>query len=479
MMKFLFGTFSSLFLLVSIAVIYYWRDIQFNPSAMDLWLYFIIIPVVLSLILLAPYFIYLAYHAYQKRKAQQQKSQSDQHKSEDDSSETQLNTEDMQWLHLNIFSSFTFHAWGENETIIDELKKFRSPELDHRLTNGYGLPVLSYRISALDEMLLQQQDEPEIEEKQERLQRINALIEYQLEQHTEILVEVAEHLKRSAFFYDHELAYQYRLHPAWMDLREQAGEEEEQYDQVEQVPRLNRLNIHILFADNLIHVWNESASNAILLNFAESLGIVSQQVHIEHHFLSQERGYQDWLNLLQHISTQSQEISLILNINSEIDQEFLDEKIWLSEQYLAAEFSSSWCIAAQPVQINAIQPQKILNIARNVVDLSMCLTQVIPDHAQLVQQEQPFVLILDDALDIQVIKKNNQLFAPTFIETHHFLFTQQCMGHTQQLAKIFGFMLGMHLPEELTAMIYSNAQASTHAFFQVADEANPSKQQAN
>ncbi len=42
------------------------------------------------------------------------------------------------------------------------------------------------------------------------------LIQQQLEQHEESLSLISEQLKRSALFYDHELAYEYRMHPGWI-----------------------------------------------------------------------------------------------------------------------------------------------------------------------------------------------------------------------------------------------------------------------
>lgn len=117
------------------------------------------------------------------------------------------------------------------------------------------------------------------------------------------------------------------------------------------------------------------------------------------------------------------------------------------------------------MKISNLDAIKVLKVAGNVDDLLTCLNQVMPDHADQTEQEQPFVLVLDDATDIKSIKKNNQRFVPALIEPHHFLYTKPILGHTQQLAKIFGFMLGMHLPEEMTSMIYSTDQALTHAFF--------------
>ena len=476
MIKLVLATFSSIFLVVSIAIIYYWRDVQYDPSSMNLLSYFIVLPLVLSLILLTPYLIYKAYNAYKKRK-QQQKIALLEPQSNKKTSEINEQVEDIEWLNLNIFSSSVFNAFGENKSIINALKNFKSPELDRHLTNAYGLPVLSYRITALDNVLEQQNDDDDIEEKQGRLQRIQTLIQHQLEQQSEILLQVAQHLKQSAFFYDSELAYQYRMHPAWIDPDYQAQHEDDQDVQVEQVPRLNRLNIHILLVDNLLDIWDENSSNEVLLNFVESLGIISQQIHIEHHFINQQSSYKNWLNLLGQISTQLHEVSLVINVDSEIDQELLDEKMWLSDHYLAAEFASSWCVAARDVKIDHAEAIKSLKIALNVHDLATCLNQAVPRHTKYTQQEQPFVLVLDGATDITVIKKINQIFTPALIENHHFVYIKQMFGNTQSLAKIFGFMLGMHLPEELAAMIYSTDQVLSHAFFQALNESDQFEEQ--
>lgn len=476
MIKLILATFSSIFLMISIAIIYYWRDVQYDPSSMDLLSYFIVLPLVLSLILLTPYLIYKTYPAYKKRKQQREIALLEP-QSNKKTSEINEQVEDVEWLNLNIFSSSVFSAFGENESIIDALKNFKSPELDQHLTNSYGLPVLSYRITALDSVLEQQNNDDDIEEKQGRLQRIQALIQHQLEQQSEILLQAAKHLKQSAFFYDSELAYQYRMHPAWIDANYQVHYDDDQDVQVEQVPCLNRLNIHILLVDNLLDVWNENSSNEMLLNFVESLGIISQQIHIEHHFINQQSSYKNWLNLLGQISTQLHEVSLVINVDSEIDQELLDEKMWLSDHYLAAEFASSWCVAARDVKIDHAEAIKSLKIALNVQDIATCLNQAVPHHMKYTQQEQPFVVILDDATDITVIKKINQIFTPALIENHHFVYIKHMFGNTQSLAKIFGFMLGIHLPEELMAMIYSTDQVLTHAFLQAVTESNQFKEQ--
>ena len=174
MIKLILAVFSSIFILVSAALIYYWRDIQYDPSAMDLFSYFILLPLVLSFILLSPYLIYQAYQSYKKHK--QQQALRLQQQATPQVVEQKQDVVAVKWLNLNLFSSFALSAFGEDDAIIDELKNFKSPELDHSLTNNYGLPVLSYRITALDEQL---DADSTIEEG--RTARIKALIQQQLD----------------------------------------------------------------------------------------------------------------------------------------------------------------------------------------------------------------------------------------------------------------------------------------------------------
>ncbi|WP_204348137.1 hypothetical protein, partial [Stenotrophomonas maltophilia] len=80
---------------------------------------------------------------------------------------------------------------GENETIIEEIQNFKSPELDEQLLNSYGLPLLSYRIKDLAET----NDEDIQYAASPRQVRIMSLIRQQLEQNIENLYRLAEHLK--------------------------------------------------------------------------------------------------------------------------------------------------------------------------------------------------------------------------------------------------------------------------------------------
>jgi hypothetical protein len=123
-------------------------------------------------------------------------------------------------------------------------------------------------------------------------------------------------------------------------------------------------------------------------------------------------------------------------------------------------------LAASDVQVRGLTPNKVLQVVAHEPELKRHLELKALNNLDQYDQEQPFLLMLDDVTDMKVVKKLQYKFNETAIETYHFLYTKQNLGNTQQLAKIFGFMLGMHLPEELTAMIYSTDQESTFAFIQ-------------
>jgi len=83
------------------------------------------------------------------------------------------------------------------------------------------------------------------------------------------------------------------------------------------------------------------------------------------------------------------------------------------------------------------------------------------DQAEKFDQEQRFVLVLDDPAEIKLLKKLEQNFAETAIEAHHYLYSKNSLGHTQPLAKVFGFMLSLHFKDELYGYVYSAEHQQT------------------
>lgn len=232
--------------------------------------------------ILSPWLVYSAYKNYKEKKEQAINHD------KDDANQKQTVVADapFEQLDFNIYSSFAVHALGENESIIAELQNFKSPELDDQLLNSYGLPLLSYRIKDLDE-----DNHEESEYASPRQVRMMLLIKQQLEQNIENLYLLAEHLKRSTLFYESQQAREYHMHPAWVDP-------ESEYDDVQmpivEVYRLNRLNLHILLSEDLLHIWNDDQSNELILEFFAEIGIPAQKIHIEYHFLESNWLTKSW-----------------------------------------------------------------------------------------------------------------------------------------------------------------------------------------
>ena len=91
----------------------------------------------------------------------------------------------------------------------------------------------------------------------------------------------------------------------------------------------------------------------------------------------------------------------------------------------------------------------------------------INDLAQY-QAEEPFVLVVEDAADIKTVKKLEQFFSQSPVEPHHYLYCKPILGHSQNVAKLFGLMLGAHLSEQQVAFVYGqNLQAFIQAFPEV------------
>ena len=463
MIKKILATLISCFILVGLIVIYYWRDIQYQPESADLINYFLILPVVITLLLLSPWLIYKAYQHHKEKKQQAILAAQSQ---KGGSTETEQIAQESKWLKLNLYAASAYSALGENDSIIEGIKQFSSPQLDQHLVNFHGVPILSYRIEALDPQV-ESEDEEALQFLPVRQQRIMALIHHQLEQHTELLVSISDHLKQSSLFYESQNLHEYRMHPAWIDPSF-SGAEDGEAIQVEPVYRLDKLNLHILLSEDVVHTWNDASSNEALQSIFYDLGIIPQKFHIEYHYLSAASTEQHLVELFERIQNQPHEISLILASDSEIDQDIIDEKSWGASAYIPAEFISSSCLAHPDVQLEQLQPEKTFNLVLNQNNLNQIFQELKITDLPQYQAEDPFVLVVEDGADIKVVKKLERFFTQSPVEPHHYLYCKPIFGHTQNVAKLFGLMLGAHLSEQQVAFVYGqNLQAFIQAFPEV------------
>ncbi|WP_180186007.1 hypothetical protein [Acinetobacter sp. YH01008] len=465
MIKPVIQTFVGLFVLTSGLVIYYWRDIQYDPSNIELTLYFGILPLLLCLLLFTPYLIYKALKKYQQRKQKQQ----DQANSlaqirQQDSENTKEPLKPIEDYPLNIFSAAAWHSFGKNAEILEKMMQFSSPELDSKLLNYFGLPLLAYRIHAIDSLLEKDQTEQGIMTSLSG-RRIQHLIQDQLEQHQESLSLISRQLKHSALFYNQELAYQYRIHPGW--TQENYQEDESHITPLTTAPvvRLNRLNLHILLADHLIDDWNEIYQKQLLSQIEQQYSIIPVQIHLQLHFLPADRAYSNWLNLIQESAGQSHEASLIIVADSEIDQDYLNDQLWQNEHYIASEYAASWCLAAPELEIEGMIPLQSLQVAKHVTHLQEYLAQHQVDLSTQLEWPQPFLVVLDEVTHSKKMKKIQKSFENIDFEPDHVVYPKIYLGHTQHLATVFAAMLSAHLVDNVITITYGLQQESTYLYF--------------
>ncbi|HFG2487221.1 TPA: hypothetical protein ACGGDC_003273, partial [Acinetobacter baumannii] len=68
MIKKILLSFIAIFTVVSGIIIFYWRDVQYNPNKIDFFLYFLLLPAIITLVILSPWLIYSVYKSYKEKK---------------------------------------------------------------------------------------------------------------------------------------------------------------------------------------------------------------------------------------------------------------------------------------------------------------------------------------------------------------------------------------------------------------------------
>ncbi len=109
---------------------------------------------------------------------------------------------------------------------------------------------------------------------------------------------------------------------------------------------------------------------------SQKYALLPAQIHINFHFLPADHAYSALLELLQEISGQSHEISLIIMADSEIDQDCLHQQFWQNEDYIAAEYTASWCLSAHDLEVEGMMPSRILTLSKYVTDLYAYLGRI-------------------------------------------------------------------------------------------------------
>ena len=468
MIKVILSTLISVFLLVCAVTIFYWRDSKFDPSSQDLLIFFGLIPLGISLVLLTPYFLVKAYKYRQAQKLEAEQQALEQQNRPAAPEKVKA----LEHVKLNVFSASLQSSFGQNQEVFTQIAEMSGANLDPSLVSAYGLPILSFRIDDLEDEADSDQDSDEMgsNDLNPLQRRMTKFIQRELENNTESLASIAEHLKQSAMFYDSQLAYEYRMHPAWINPNIDVHEEDEVKVTPVEVYRLNRINVHIVLADTLLHTWDESQSETVIGQYLDELGIIAQQINIEYHYWGAGNEYHEWINLIKNIQNQPHEVSLMLVQDSEIDQDVYDDRAWSVEGYIPAEFMSSCILAAQQVQVENLVATKVIDLVLNETQISTRLDELKLVTLEQYQEEIKFVVIPDDISQAKIVNKISENFEQTPIQSYHHLYSKSSLGHTQNLTKIFSFMLGLHASDELHSFIYSVEFPSTHVIIKPVDE---------
>ncbi|SDC06775.1 hypothetical protein [Acinetobacter boissieri] len=456
MLKVILGTLTSVFLAIISVTIFYWKDAKFDPSTQQMYVYLLIFPCVISIVLLTPYFI-LKWYKYQKNK----KLAAKEHAEQQQVSENSGKEIEIEHIQFQIFTSSIETAFGQNDEIIHQLINIKTPSLDEFLENNKEDKAFSYRVTTVDREHFNQKESHDLKPIQ---QRIIALMSNELKKNIELLTLITKHLRLSALFYDGELAYKYRMHPLWTNPDIKVADDPEEKQPL-QVYRLDHICIHLIFSDLLLHVWDEAITDQIVSHFLEDLGLIHQQIKTEYHYWGANNAYFEWIKLLQKTQNQVHQVSFILVIDSEIDQDILTSRYWDNENYVPAEFMSSCCIAATSVNIENLDAIKNLHIYPDASNIKHALIALDISDLEQFQHEKPFVFIPDNITKPITIEKISNNFKQSPIAQYHHLYTQNSLGDTRHLIEIYTFMLGMHTSKDSYSFIYSLALPSVQVIF--------------
>lgn len=431
-------------------MILYWKDSHFDPTAYDMVVYLLCLPLAVAFLILLPWFAYRFYET-RKEKAKEQALLENEPQEKEVVKETPI-----EWQKFHIYTAHAYSSLGTDQDIV-KAEQAKGAELDSKLIDTNGSPMLSARIQELDTLV-----PPSTEDGMENQQRILVLIQKQLDAQHKFLEVVSTHLRDSSLFYETQHIQEYRMHPAWIDPNVEYTDEEEQ-PTAKEVYRLDRVNFYFFFPEHLLHSWNNVEFKKLLDERCTDLGILPQKFHFECYFGNQLSSYEHWLNVLKLAQKKAHEVSFGFMATSEVDQIVLDEKLIGSGNYVPSEYASSCCITHEDVQINNVEPTKALKLAtkrEKIIDVLTALN--LQDAEQFKAEEATPCVVISENATTNVNKRLERYFKGTKIQPDHHLFILPALGHTKALAQIYGFMLGMQFAEDQIAIVVNQYHYPHH-----------------
>ncbi len=436
---------SILFIIIStVMTTYYWYNKQYEPSIFQLWLHFLILPILFTI------FLFILPKTIKKIKQHNtEKMKMDEVKA----IETKEPEQTLNRIQMNIYSSHILTAMGNNADIFNYYEDSPDAKLDLFFQKDGHAPISAYRINNNERF------EMDVDQ---RLERIKLLIDDQIYKNKSKLDCITKHIRKSQHFYDENPTYQYKIHPNWIDPNRMVSDENEQ--DIEEIKRLDALNIDLIFSKSMKVEWTEGEQQNFISKFCENSGIDLNKINFNFHFWNLQNSYANWMGLLENISKKNNEISYIIIVDSEIDLKLVENLRSNNMKYIPAEFVASCIVGATNIQVEGLDILKKLSMISDEISLNECLDKLKLDQLEQYKKEKPFVAIVDEISTHKNRDDIAQYFAQTAISTQHYFYSAQMLGSTQSLLHIHGFMLGLHFPEVEMSMVVSTEQSEFKVF---------------
>lgn len=485
MIKIIFICFGTFFFLIVTIVIFYWRDIQYIPNHSDLIFSFLLLPLGASLLVLLPYFVYKVVLLKRKNKIKPSMDKEQQTiTGQSQQGNTDLNTaSSVETISLKVYSSHILHALGQDECLIQALHNIQAPSLDLDLSARLDTTILSYRIAEIDDQLRNTINSDKQSEQlftdnltaqlNMRLLRLQCLIQHLLLQHLDEIIIIIDHIQKSKRFYhsSQNPAYHsqnnanqhcsYKIERGW-ELNETERQDNEATDKLEYIAPLESMNIHLILPDNLCDKFDENQFQYEIKQYLCANGIESQHIKYQIHFMSPKEHLDQWSNLLKQLSLDQAQCALCIAVDSDIDMEDLSDVEYFEHQCVAAEFAVSLCISATEQYIKDINEYRNLNFSIGESSISKMIERFGVDVKQF-SKELPCIIISEKVGKRKTIQLVQQIMTSTLVESDHLLYALQALGDSQNLAKLFNFVLMTQFDQSVYGLFLSAQPSGVQA----------------
>lgn len=454
------GLFVVIFILVAIIVIYYWRDIYYQPSETEVFCYFLGIPILLTSFVCLIWVIKNLF----KSKQNQTKPETENKIANDNEIESAPKPSPEQksgQIDLKIYNPLLTCSLGDNHEILPNLIKGKAAEFDEILFNKYQLSVFTRKV-----------DDLKVEKNMDEFNlsnRVKGLIKKQFDEQKQSLYVIQRHLEKAYRYFQEKPKDHYKIHPKWINPDLEIEDENDESD-IEEVTNLSRLDIHVILSEVVHHTDIEELIHKLIKSKMNEMGFIERQYVIKFHFWQKDNVYQNWISLLNTINEARDELSYVIIADCEIDAKKLRKILsYDSIKYEPSEFVASCFIGVSDLDVLDFKATRRLKCAFDKKPISEKLKQYQFDQLPQFEEDEGFlILMMDQEISKEKVLIRND-FAETPIHIEHFIHLDNSLGDSQNLEVLWRTILATCLPEHLMIMLYDINDPNKILFFQSVD----------